>query len=77
MSILISREYKANWYTCIRRILGQVLCGSRIGNILSVPHKFYVNEIMFQEAYFIVDIEKIYIFPRIFKYLSEKVSLKK
>ena len=29
---------------CIRRILGQVLCGSRIGNRLSVRNDFYVNE---------------------------------
>ena len=40
-----SNNLHAVWCAaCIRRIHGQVLCGSWIGNLLSVRREFYVNE---------------------------------
>ena len=46
-NFLSSNTLHAVWCTaCIRRILGQVLCGSRTGNLLSVRHEFYVREVV-------------------------------
>ena len=43
-NIFSSNTLHAVWCAaCIWRLLGQVLCGSQIGNLLSVRHEFYVN----------------------------------